>query len=484
MSDRVDQQVVRAIPWSVVGVGVNRAIAVLSTLVLARLLVSVDFGEFALALLVVTGMTQIAGLGLSGAAIRAVDYGRPERAAYLQLIAFTGAAGALLLVALAGPLAALFDVPGLADVIRVLAVVVLIEELAGVLATDLARQLRFRQLAIIEMGRTAVTAAVAIGLAATGSGVWSLALGHLAGTIVLLACLLVVAPALAITAPGAGPRRRALLRDGRGFLLQRVTTFAELNVDYLLVGAIMGARALGFYSMAYRLSELPANGVAEPVARVTFPRFSQLHDDPATLSREAITALQIVTAVAIVPAVLLSATARPFVEAALGSSWLPMVAALEVLGLWGAVRAVQTTQAWMLNATGRAAALGRAYVVQLLVTVPLLVLAAVGDSLVAVALVMLAAQLGMAIVAARMVARDIAGLAAQWQVLRVALAGGAVLWAVAHGTVSLAAPWAAGLQLAAGVAAGVVAYLGVIWTFDPRLIPRAVGMFRRTGAAV
>ena len=51
-----------------------------------------------------------------------------------------------------------------------------------------------------------------------------------------------------------------------------MTSFAAQNVDIVVVGRVLGAARLGYYSMALRLSELPNWVIAESVSKVTFPR--------------------------------------------------------------------------------------------------------------------------------------------------------------------------------------------------------------------
>ncbi len=51
------------------------------------------------------------------------------------------------------------------------------------------------------------------------------------------------------------------------------------NSDYLVVGKLLGAPALGAYTMAFRLATMVNDKISSAVNRVTFPSFSAMQDD-------------------------------------------------------------------------------------------------------------------------------------------------------------------------------------------------------------
>ena len=79
------------------------------------------------------------------------------------------------------------------------------------------------------------------------------------------------------------PKRRysvAALRRLGGFSANvfgtRLLFYVNRNVDNLLVGRFLGARALGAYSIAYTIMLVPFNQIASPVQEVLFPAMSRL----------------------------------------------------------------------------------------------------------------------------------------------------------------------------------------------------------------
>jgi len=180
------------------------------------------------------------------------------------------------------------------------------------------RQLRFGRVAIVETADTLAFNGFALAGAIAGLGAFSLAaavpVGGLAG----------MAAAWAVQPFARRPRLeldpvRPLIRFGLGVsLLQGIYLIKELGFVVLL-SAVGGVAAAGFYSMAKRLFSFPI-ALAAAVARVSFPALSREPDlRPARAARIAtITAL-----VAGLPLALVAGAAEPLIDLLLGAEWLP-----------------------------------------------------------------------------------------------------------------------------------------------------------------
>lgn len=109
---------------------------------------------------------------------------------------------------------------------------------------------------------------------------------------------------------------------------------ARLNADYALTGRLLGAGAVGVYTIAWQTSAGPELYIAAFTGRVGFAVFSRLHADRDHLRRVFLADLRVIAAVA-VP---LSAGA---VLVALGGQWRPAVGPVIVLFVLQLVRAVR-----------------------------------------------------------------------------------------------------------------------------------------------
>ncbi|MDQ4131793.1 MAG: oligosaccharide flippase family protein [Actinomycetota bacterium] len=466
--------------WSTLTFAVNKVITLAATVALARLLAPADFGLVMLAFVAINVLGLFGDLGLGATLVVRQDLDRRGLGTALSLLLLTGLFLALLLVAGAPLLSAAFDQPRLTGVVRALAPMALLGSFSWFYRWLLQRDVRFRDRFFGFFAQSVAYAVVGVGAAALGAGVWSIVLGHLAGQVAMAVVFLAI----------AGPLRprfdvaiaRSLLRTSRGFLLQNAASLLQEHADYVAVGRVLGAAPLGLYSMAYRLSELPYLAVADPVTKVTFSAFSRGRARGDDIRDRYLTSLRLVALVTCPIGILLSAVAVPLTDVVYGPKWLPATAALAALGLWGAVKCVQTAIAWFFNSMGGAGVTGVVAMVVLVLQVPFLFLAAEWAGIGGVGWVLLA---GVTLSSVTLVAcvhrRAAVSLGAHVRALWPVAVSGAATWVAAR----VVATWATSpplLGLAASTAVGVGVYVGLISLLAPGSVPMVLGLLRRTPA--
>jgi lipopolysaccharide exporter len=464
-------QAIRSVPWTLFSYGLDRGIGWISTVVLARLLEPRDFGLMAIAVLAIGLVNQFSGLGLGGALVLDRSLDRRGQGTVLTVLAATGVLSGGLVAALAPWIARAFNEPRLTPLLYALSGVVALTSFNWFHTTLLERELAFGRRFVAVGIQSVVSSVVAVVLAFSGAGVWSLVLGVVAGAVAYTVGLLLVTPDHVWPTFDRAAARR-VMSVGRGFLLQNGASFLQQNVDYIVVGRTLGARPLGFYSMAYRLGELPQSGIAHPIAKVTFPAFVRIQHQGGEIRAAFLSALRFVGLVSAPIGLVISAAAGPFVHTVFGSKWSPAVGPVAVFGVWAVVRVVQVTFEWFLNSVGQAALVGRIAIGLALAHVPALVAAAVWSGITAVAWVMLA-HICVTLVALMVAGSRVAHvpLRDQWRALRPIVLGSLAGWGAARAVVAVVSASAA-IELVLSVVAGVIAYCAVTWAAEPSL-PRS-----------
>lgn len=469
----MERKAIRGVPWTVVSFAANKALTTLTTLVLAHLLDPADFGVMAVALMVVNFLYWFGGLSLAAALVVRQDLDRRGLGTGLTLMLGCGAAVAVLAAAVSPAIAGAFGSHRIAGVLLALSGGFLLSAFTSFYEVLLQRELEFRRRFAALAVQTLAYALISIALAAGGAGVWSLVGGQLGSTLLYALALLVVSPQR--IAPRFDPAAaRALVRSGRGFLAQGVTVFVRQNADNVTVGHVFGAATLGFYSMAYRLGDLSYWAIADPVARVTFPAFARARERGEDVRAPFLRVLRLVALAGCPVGVLLSAAAAPFTAALLGPHWHAMVAPLAVLGVWSALRPIDSTLSWLLNSIGHAEAAAWVSLAILVPLVPGFVVAVSIGHMTAVAVVVVI-DTALSTAALAVLVRRHAGisLSSLWQaVAPIALAAPAVWLAARLGARALAGDGAA-VQLAGAVAAGLLTYALVLTVLDRALLREA-----------
>jgi PST family polysaccharide transporter len=476
----VEEKAIRGIPWTFLTLAGSRVVQIGAMVVLARLLVPSDFGLVALALTISIFLGLVASLGLGGVFVVEQGLGEREKGTYLTLFLVMGAGFAVVMAATAPAFALLFDEPRLDDVVLAMSVMVFFSGgLNWFYEALLQRELEFRSRFVAQIVQAVTYSGVGILLAALGAGVWSLVTGQIVGAAVYAVALLTLAPYRVRPAFDSAAAARGV-REGRGFLVQTVTGFAAQSVDILVVGRVLGAARVGFYSLAVRLSELPNWMIAESVANVTFPGFARMRYRGEDVTPAFLSTLKLVAFVTCPLGIVLSGAAEPVVLVVFGERWAPMIGPLAVLGVWGAVKPVRNTIAWLLNSVGHQAVLGRISLVALVLLIPAVYAAARAGGITDVAWVMLAETV-LTTLALAWLARTRAGVALgrQWSALAVVALACPAAWGASRLVADAAEDLVGALALGLPLAAGLAAYLAVVTLLDRRLPGHALGQARR-----
>lgn len=348
----ITHKAVGGLAWTSAGRLVAQIVNFATTIILARLLVPEDFGLLGM-VVIVTSFTQLLGeMGASAALIQRGEVNEAHRSSMFWLNLGLGLLSALVVLTAAPYLASFYGEPRVDDLLQVAAALFLITPLGTVQLAVLARDMDFRSLAAVEIGRIMVGGIVGLTFAFTGWGVWSLLarlLGESAGQ-VSMAWLL---------APWRPKRifRPAALRDLLGFGVRlaasNIINFWVRNVDDLLIGRIFGAGPLGYYSRAYGTMLLPLAQITGIFTSVMFPVMSRLQDDREATRRFYTSALEMIGTIAF-PALLgLLAVTEAFVVTLYGEDWRPMIPILRVFCVVGAVQSIATTVGWIFQSQGR-----------------------------------------------------------------------------------------------------------------------------------
>lgn len=264
------QETVAGVFWSYLSFFGGKVLTFLSTVILARLLLPEDFGVVAYCLIAIQYLDILNSAGINTSLIAQRDnLEEATNAAFVGNV-LLGIISFGLTWVLAPFIADFFDTEEIIPLLRLLGLSLPLSGLGMVPDTLIQRQLRFKTRLVPEMGKNVVKGLVSIILAWLGMGVWSLVWGQLAGIFVGT----VLAWILAGWKPTWRFQRETSLRVttyGLSIVALEFIGAFRSNVDYLLVGRILGAAALGYYTMSYRIPELLIRSLNTVVVRVSLP---------------------------------------------------------------------------------------------------------------------------------------------------------------------------------------------------------------------
>jgi O-antigen/teichoic acid export membrane protein len=306
-------------------------------IMLARLLGPHAFGTYAVAYVAMTALLTVNELGVSLAIVR----WEGDPAFITPTIMTISLLFSTLIYAacfLAAPsYAAVMGAPSATGVIRVMAILVLIDGFTETPAAWLQRQFRQGLRTVADQANVWLGTGTTLILAVTGHGAMSLAIGRVVGCLAGAALLAAFAPEA--LRPGFSPAAaRALLRFGLPLAGSGLVALAVTSVDQLVVGHLLGSVALGFYVLALNLANWPIVMFSQPVGNVAPAVFARLQRDRAAMRTTFLSAAGLLCAVAAPACMLIGGAATPLIGFVYGARWLPAARPLLWLAMLGAVQ--------------------------------------------------------------------------------------------------------------------------------------------------
>lgn len=345
----------RAYFWTILGSAARYIAGFGISVVLARLLTPQDYGLIGIVSVFVEFLIVFYDQGLGNAVMHYQEKdSHQERATYFTAALILGAVSTALLWVASPFIAAFYNEPPLVLLLRVMSFILIIGSIKTISSSILARDLRFSALSFADIIASVAGGVVAIIMAFFGSGVWSLV-----ANLYLFVALQGVVYARWARPTFAWPLEKEAV--GRLWRYGAPTTGSSLlrkfsdNADYLVVGKLLGATSLGFYTVAFRLAMLINDRISAVINRVAFPSFANLKNEPEKVVAHWFAVTRRVTVITFPLLAWLAFNAEDFVRLVLGDKWLPAVLPLQFLCVMTAVKVLTNIVAQLMGAIGHPA---------------------------------------------------------------------------------------------------------------------------------
>lgn len=266
--------------WTTYGAATARGLALVSNLILARLLLPTDYGVIGVAYI----FWAFANLFTQGTIDSFVVYRGLKDPAALNT-AYTvswviGGSLALGLMAAAPAIAHFFAIPALTGVLSLFSINLLLSFLYTFKAGILQRQMRYRELAQMTLLSSILRLLMSTGAAVYGLGYWSFVMGDLAYWLlsVLLVSRAVEMPLQLSLDPKAS---KTVVVYCLGAVGSSLGFYLNANFDSLLVGKLLGQEQLGFYNFAYQITMASCIILTQAIHQLGTSVFAQLQEQGA-----------------------------------------------------------------------------------------------------------------------------------------------------------------------------------------------------------
>jgi lipopolysaccharide exporter len=353
----------RGVAWNMVFGISSRVLTLVGTLILTRFIAPDAYGAVLAASISVQSAAVLTSFAfgqylIARKASPAVAFQAAELHVGLGVVAMAA------LIAFREPIGDLLDTPDMGPYVAWYALAHLIDRARYVPERLLMRELKFRQLAMINGLGEVVFTGCALALA-PALGPYAIIVGVLAKAAVTAAMFFAATPRRDWLVPAPLDREtvKGLFGYGLPIMISAVADRAATRWDNLVISRLFGPAVMARYNLAFSLAEMPVSHVAEHIGEVLMPSFSKMED---AQRRAAVVRAAAMLQLVVAPlGVGLGAIAPSLIDTVFDPRWqamAPMLAILSVMTVfrpmtWSAVaylQAVQQTRLVMIMSFMRA----------------------------------------------------------------------------------------------------------------------------------
>lgn len=348
----------------------QRSLGLISTAVLARLLLPADFGLIAMALSVAALVELVTLLGFDLALIRQKNATRSHFDTAWTLGLLFKAFAATAIVFGASYVAAFYSEPRLVEVMYVYAGITFISGLENIGVVAFRKDLEFNLEFRFQLAKKLLAVTGTVGLALYFKSYWALALGTLLSQIIgvgLSYAMHSYRPRFSLSAT------REMLGFSSWLVFNNLTAYVRGRGADFVIGRFLGPLPLGSYRVSSEIAALPTTELYGPIMRAVFPGFSKLVDDRPALKQAYIAAQGAVTAVTLPAAIGVILLAEEIVGLLLGPGWELAVPLIQILGLSGAAKIFHGNRHSLFMAIGRPYWVGIMAMLEIAIMYPLMI---------------------------------------------------------------------------------------------------------------
>jgi len=319
----------------------TRGVAYIKIAIIARILTPHQFGLFGIASLVLIFLETLTGTGINVFLVQEKKIAKYLDTAWTISI-LRGILISVAIALLAPAISNFFDSSESQRLLLLISIVPFLRGFINPSIIDFRKKLEFHKEFKFKLSLFIIESVVTIVFALLTKEASSIIYGLIVGALFEM----VVSHVFILPRPKLGCKRkyaRKIIQKGKWVTSSGILNYLAHQGDDIVVGYLLSPASLGIYQNAFKISSLPLTEVAQVVSSVTFPIYSKISGDLARL-RNACGKVLVLTSFIIVPlGLIFYLFPKQIILVILGENWLEATGALQVLSIYGVIKAYLNT---------------------------------------------------------------------------------------------------------------------------------------------
>ena len=341
--------------WTTLSTAITTILQLLQLAILARFLDPSAFGLMALVMVAIGFSQAFLDMGISNAIIHKQVISKDQLSTLYWVNVLAGFSLFVIISALAPLVANFYEEPELTKLIIIVGFTFLIQPFGQQFMVLWQKEMRFSEIAKIDIVNKSISLVVSAYLAYKGYGVYALVYGTLAG---------VVSQTVQFMYKGLKEYRPSFvfklgeIKEFLGFgayqMGEKTINYFNSQLDTILIGKLLGVEALGIYTIAKQLIMKPIEIIGPIVTKVTFPTMAKVQNDNILFKNIYLKTINYLSSIIFPIYVFLVIMAPELILILFGEQWSEAIPIVQILSIYGALRSIGSPVGSLLLSKGKA----------------------------------------------------------------------------------------------------------------------------------
>lgn len=349
------QNVISGVKWTSLSTIITTIIQLLQLSILTSFLEPDAFGLMALVMVIVGFSQAFSDMGISNAIIHKQDISHEQLSTLYWVNVIAGVILFLILIAVAPLVAKFYNESQLVNLIFIVALTFVIQPFGHQFSTLWQKNMRFYEVAIIDMVMKSFSLIISVCLAYKGFGVFALVYGTLGGVIIQTILYLYIGlkeykPSFTFRLENI----KEFLNFGLYQMGEKTLNYLNIQIDTILIGKFLGVEALGIYFVAKQIIMRVFQLFNPIIARVAFPTMAKIQNDINKLKNVYLKIINYSLSIIFPIYAFIFIFSNEIVNILFGEKYLESVYIMQILSIWGIFKSISNPVSFLLFAKGKA----------------------------------------------------------------------------------------------------------------------------------
>lgn len=365
------QKTVDGLIWSFIDSALSQGVTFIIGIILARILTPKEFGLIGIITIFIAISTSFINSGFGTALIKKHHCTDKDYSTVFFYNLILGLLFYIFLYLFANPISIFFNEPSLTRIIQVIGIVLIIDSITIVQRTILTIRIDFKLQTKISIISSIVSGIIAIYLAYSGFGVWSLVLKQLVQQTITATLFWLWnrwIPKLIFSLDSF----KELFSFGYKLLISGLIDTIYRNIYYTIIGKYFSAEDLGYYTRADQFQSLPSSNLQNIIGRVSFPILASVQNEDSVLNdayRKLTKSTMLITFILMLG---LASTAKSLIITLIGDKWEPSIIYLQLLCFVGMLYPLHALNLNVLQVKGRSDLFLKLEIIKKILAIPII----------------------------------------------------------------------------------------------------------------